>query len=394
MRARFMPFLALFLLAFPGAQPSWSQAHPSAENQSAKQPLLFVGTYTHKDAQGIYAWRFDSGTGRAEALGLVARTENPSFLALHPSGRYLFAVNELGSFRDQRSGAVSAFGVDAATGHLTPINQVASGGADPCFITVDAGGKNALVANYTGGSVEVLPIAADGRLGEASALLAFHGVGVNPARQEAPHTHSVNLSPDGRHALVADLGMDLIRSFRFDAQRGSLAPGEPPFARSAPGAGPRHLAFHPNARRIYVLIELQSSVTTYEYTSKTGALLEIQTVSTLPAGFKGSNTGAEICVHPSSRFAYASNRGHDSISVFSIDARTGSLSLIQHIPSGGRTPRSIALDPGGKWLLAAHQDTENIAVFRIDPASGRLAIAEGQGFKAPTPVCLVFRPEP
>lgn len=389
-----MPLLALFLLAFPGAQPGWSQARPAAEKASSRPHLLFVGTYTQKDARGIYAWRFDSGTGRAETLGLVARTENPSFLALHPSGSHLFAVNELGRFHDQRSGAVSAFGVDAATGHLTPLNQVASGGADPCFITVDAGGRNALVANYSGGSVGVLPIAADGRLGEASALLVFHGVGVNPARQEAPHAHSVNLSPDGRHALVADLGMDLIRSFRFDAQRDSLEPGQPPFARSAPGAGPRHLAFHPDGRRIYVFNELQSSVTTYEYTSATGALLEVQTVSTLPEGFKGGNTGAEILVHPGGRFAYASNRGHDSIAVFSIDERTGSLSLIQHIPSGGRTPRSIALDPGGKWLLAAHQDTDNIAVFRIDPASGRLALAEDRGFRAPTPVCLVFRPQP
>ena len=353
--------------------------------------MLFVGTYTHRDAQGIYAWRFDSGTGRAEGLGLVAKTENPSFLALHPSGRYLFAVNELGRFRGQQGGAVSAFGVDAATGHLTPLNQVASGGADPCFITVDAGGKHALVANYTGGSVEVLPIAADGHLGKASALLSFHGVGVNPARQEAPHAHAVNLSPDGRFALVSDLGMDLIRSFRFDAKRGSLAPGEPPFARSAPSAGPRHLAFHPNGHRIYVFNELQSSVTTYEYTPETGALLEVQTVSTLPAEFKGSNTGAEIRVHPSGRFVYASNRGHDSIAVFSIDARTGLLNLIQHIPSGGRTPRSIALDPSGKWLLAAHQDTNNIAVFKIDAASGRLSATEGQEFKAPSPVCLEFR---
>jgi len=362
------------LLAAPVALPA----------KATPKYLLYAGTYTGQASKGIYAWRFDGATGKTQALGLAAETPNPSFLALHPSGKYLYAVQELGEYKGKKSGALSAFAINRVTGQLQALNQVATGGADPCYIYLDPAGRDALVSNYSGGSVAVLPIRPDGSLGEASAFVQFSGKGVDPARQEAPHAHSINLSPDGRFAIVADLGLDRLSVYRFNA--GGLTPSS--FARTAPGAGPRHLAFQPSGKFVYVLNEMASSITSYGFDPRLGALRELGTVPTLPEDFKGTNTGAEIRVHPGGRFLYASNRGHDSIAVYAIDPR-GGLKLVQHMATGGKTPRNFVLDPSGRFLLAANQGSNNVVEFRVDNQTGMLS-PTGETIEVGSPVCLRF----
>jgi len=382
MRSRILSALILpGLLAFSSVLP--------AKAPAARQYLLYVGTYSGPESKGIYAWRFDAGTGKTVPLGLAAESANPSFLALSPGGQFLYAVNELGEYQGQKSGAVSAFAIDRSTGKLAKLNEVPSGGAHPCYISVDGPGRNALVANYTGGSVAVFPIRANGGLGSASCFIQFSGKGVDPARQEAPHAHSIDFAPGGRFVLAADLGLDKLLVYRFD--QGTLLPNGIPFARTNPGAGPRHFAFHPDGKFVYVLSEMQCGVTTFEWDAERGALLELQAISTLPADFKGVNTCAEIHVHPGGKFLYASNRGHDSIAVFAIDDRKGTLSLVEHVPTGGHTPRDFALDPSGKWLFAENQDSGSVVIFNVDGTTGRLT-PSGESLKVPSPVCLKFLP--
>jgi 6-phosphogluconolactonase len=314
---------------------------------------------------------------------------NPSFVALHPNGRYLYAVSEVSAFNGQRTGAVNAFSVDPASGRLTLLNKVSSHGDGPCHLVVDKTGKNVLVANYGGGSVSVLPITEDGRLAEASSSIQHRGSSVNPARQKQPHAHSINLSPDNRFALVADLGLDQILTYRLDPIKGMLAPGDPPFARVNPGAGPRHFVFHPGGAFAYAINELQSTITAFAYDPARGTLKELQSITTLPQGFNGESWTAEIEMHPSGRFLYGSNRGHDSIAVFSVDPATGMLTPVEQIPSGGKTPRGFGLDPGGSFLLAANQNSDNLVVFRVDLKTGRLS-PTGQKLEVPSPVCVDF----
>jgi len=322
-------------------------------------------------------------------VGLAAETINPSFLAVHPNHRFLYAVNEVTTFKGQKSGAVSAFAIDRATGKLTLLNQVASKGADPCYITVDKTGKYVLVANYTGGSVAVFPVAEDGRLGEASAFVQHTGQGANPERQEGPHAHSIELSPDNRFAVVDDLGLDQSIVYRFDTAKGSLIPSGPQFGKADPGAGPRHFAFHPNGKFGYVINEMGSSVSAFSFDGRAGVLHPLQTISTLPKGFAEHNDDAEIAVHSSGKFLYASNRGHDSIAVFAIDADKGTLSLIDDVPTKGKTPRSFEIDPTGSLLFAENEKSNNIVVFRIDSQTGRLT-ATGKVLEVAEPVCVKF----
>ncbi|MFB3827398.1 MAG: lactonase family protein [Bryobacteraceae bacterium] len=351
--------------------------------------LVYAGTYTGKNSQGIYAWRLDTASGKLTALGLAAETTNPSFVAVHPNRKYLYAVSEISSFDGQKSGAVSAFLIHPATGRLAFLNKMPSRGAGPCFVAVDRTGKAALVANYGSGSIAALPIKPDGSLGEPSAFVQHTGSGVNPKRQQGPHAHSINLSPDNRFAVAADLGLDKVLVYRFDAVKGTLAPNDPPFATVAPGAGPRHFAFHPNGKFAYVINELGSTVTAFAWNARRGVLKEIATVSTLPNGWTGNNTCAEVQVHPSGKFLYGSNRGHDSIAVFEIDPKTGGLTYVENTPSEGKTPRNFGIDPTGAFLLAANQDSDNIVVFRIDPGNGRLK-PTGQTLGAGRPVCVRF----
>ena len=361
----------------------------SAQGAKSENYLLFVGTYTKGDSKGIYAYRFDAKSGEATSLGLAAETENPSFLAVDPSQRSLYAVNELTQYKGAPSGAVTAFAIDRATGKLSPLNEVASRGTDPCYIAFDKTGKYVLVANYTGGNVAVFPVSNDGRLGTATAFVQHVGVGKNPERQEGPHAHWIETTADNRFAIVADLGLDQLLIYRFEASKGSLTPNNPPFAKVEPGAGPRHVAFHPNGRFAYVVDELGSTINGFSFDPKKGEFHPLQTVSTLPAGFKGSNDTAEIHVHPNGKFLFASNRGHDSIVVFAIDQKTGSLKLVEHFSTQGKTPRNFEIDPTGTRLFVANQDSGTIVIFQIDPATGRLT-PTGQVLQVPSPVALRF----
>ena len=362
----------------------------AAEPQNGKY-LLYVGTYTQdgSTSKGIYAFRYDAATQEVTSLGLAAETTNPSWVALHPNGRFLYAVNEVQNYNGPNSGGVSAFSVDRATGKLTFLNEVASRGADPCYITVDQSGKYILVANYTGGSIAAFPISADGKLGKASAFVQHTGHGLNPKRQEAPHAHSIDLSPDEHFAFVDDLGLDELLVYKFDKSKGSLKPNNPPFAKLDAGAGPRHFALHPSGKFAYVVSEMASTVTAFSVDLKAGVLHRSQSISTLPDDFKGENDDAEIVVHPSGKFLYASNRGHDSITVFAIDAAKGTLTVVEHASTQGKTPRNFAIDPTGTLLFAENQQSNNIVIFRIDEKTGKLT-PTGKVLEVGQPVCIKF----
>lgn len=362
----------------------------TATASAADKYLFYVGTYTEgTQSKGIYAYRFDASTGMSTALGLAAETANPSFVALHPNRRYLYAVNEVQKYNGPNSGGVSAFSIDRATGKLTFLNEVPSRGADPCYIIVDHSGKWVLVANYTGGSIAVFPVLADGKLGDATTFIQHTGHGANPQRQEAAHAHSIDLSPDERFAFVDDLGLDELLVYKFDKSKGSLTPNDPPYAKLDPGAGPRHFALHPSGKFAYVVAEMGSTVNAFAVDLKAGALSRLQTISTLPKDFKAENDDAEIHIHPSGRFLYASNRGHDSIAVFAIDRTKGTLTKIDDVPTEGKIPRSFEIDPTGKYLLAENQKSDDIVLFRIDDKTGRLTLT-GQKLDVSSPVCVKF----
>ncbi|MGA2329542.1 MAG: lactonase family protein [Bryobacteraceae bacterium] len=353
--------------------------------------LVYVGTYTGAQSKGIYAWRFDAGSGAATPLGLAAEAANPAFLAVDPTNRYLYAASEIATYGGKREGAVSAFAIDAASGKLTLLNQVSSRGAGPAFVTVDRTGTNVLVANYTGGSVAVCPIHSDGRLGEATAFVQHTGSSINPQRQREPHAHSVNVSPDNRFAIVADAGLDKLMVYRLDAAKGALAPNDPPFAAVKPGSGPRHFTFHPSGKFAYVINELASTVTVFSYDAARGALSELQTVSTLPQGFTGSSTTAEVQVDAAGKFLYGSNRGHDSIAVFAIDPAKGTLTPVEYVPTQGKTPRNFRIDPTGSYLFAANRSSGSVVIFRRDAKTGRLT-PTGKVLEVASPACVKFVP--
>lgn len=348
---------------------------------------VYVGTYTSGESKGIYRLQLDLATGALTPDGEPTPSVSPSFLAFHPGGKFLYAVNETGESRDDKPGAVSAFAIDPRTGGLTLLNQQSSGGAAPCHLSLDKQGRHVLVANYWGGTVAVFPVGPDGRLGAATTVLRQEGHSVNPTNQTSPHAHSINLDAASRYAFLADLGQDKVLVFKFDPARGNLSPHTPDSVALAPGSGPRHFAFHPDGRHAYVINELLSTVTAFDYDAAAGTLAERQTVSTLPPDFKGENATAEVVVHPSGRFLYGSNRGHDSIAIFAVDAGTGKLTPVGHQPSLGKHPRNFALDPTGTYLLAANRDSDNVVVFRIDQATGRLEPV-GQPVRIPKAVCV------
>jgi 6-phosphogluconolactonase len=364
---------------------------PAAKNGTAKgQYLAYVGTYTTKtDSKGIYAFRFDATTGQLTAIGIAAETRDPSWVAVHPGGKFLYAANEAG-----KASTVSAFAVDAKSGKLTPLNQIPSLGEDPCYLSFDKTGKYLLVANYGSGTTAVFPILADGRLGEHTALVKDQGAtGPDKERQEGPHAHWIEVSSDNRFAFVADLGLDAILSYRFDASKGSLTPNKPFFLRPlTAGAGPRHATFSPGGGHFYVLSEINSTVTAFAYAPDHGVFGYLGGVPMLPAGFEGRNDAAEIAIHQSGKWLFASNRGHDSIAVFSVDPANGKLSAAGGFPTGGREPRHFAIDPSGKYLLAENQFSNNIVVFKIDPGTGGLT-PTGQVVEVPSPVDIAFLQE-
>lgn len=355
-----------------------------------REYFAYIGTDTGKGSKGIYVFRFSASTGKLTPMGLAAEINSSSYLAVHPSHRFLYAANDSGG---EKSGAVSAFSIDGGTGKLKFLNRVSSHGAGPCHVTVDKTGKNLFVANYYGGSIAVLPVNQDGSLREASAAIQHHGSSVDKERQEGPHTHCIGASPDNRFALVADLGLDEVLVYRFDPVRGLLTPNDPPYAKTSAGAGPRHFDFHPNGRFVYVINEMHCTVSTFSYDAARGSLGLKDTVSTLPAGYKvtAADSTAEIRVHPSGKFVYGSNRGNDSIAVFAVDPEKGTLTPVERISTQGKTPRGFAIDPTGSYLIAANQDSDSLVVFRIDPNTGRLT-PTGQKLEVATPVNVEFAP--
>lgn len=354
-----------------------------------KDWIVYVGTYTDKGSEGIYAYRFNAATGGVASLGLAAATPNPTFLALDPAGAHLYAANETDNFNGGRTGSVTAFTVDAKTGKLAAINTVSSKGAGPCHVKVDRTGKVVLVANYSGGSIASLPIEAGGGLKEAASFFQFTGTGANAGRQREPHGHSMNISPDNRYAFAADLGTDRIMQYKLDAARGTLAPNDPPFVALKAGAGPRHFTFSADGKHAYAINELDSTITVFDYDAAKGVLAATQTIGTLPAGFSGGNTTAEVITDGAGRFVYGSNRGHNSIAVFSADRKTGKLTLSGHVPSEGKTPRNFALDPTGKWMFVANQDTNNVAIYAVDGQTG-MPKPVGKSIDVSRPVCVRF----
>jgi 6-phosphogluconolactonase len=381
-------FAVLFLLSAPLFL--LSRAQTPAKPATKGQYIAYVGTYTTKTtSKGIYAYRFDAEKGQLTSIGLAAETTDPSFLAVHPNGKYLYAVNEIGNFNGGTSGAVSAFAIDAKTGALKFLNQVATRGAGPCYVSLDKNGEFVLVANYDSGSIASFPVQSDGSLGTTSGFVQHSGSGPDKERQEGPHAHWIGTSPDNRFALAVDLGLDQVIVYGFDSSKGVFTPMLSGFAKVKPGAGPRHLAFHPDGKFAYVLSEVESSVTVFAYQPKTGTLTSLQTISALPKDFSGHKEAAEIAVHPSGKFLYTSNRGHDSIAVFAIDEKKGTLKSLGQVLTGGKTPRHFAIDPTGAYLLAENEDSNNIVIFHIDPATGS-PTPTGQTVEVPSPVCLTF----
>jgi 6-phosphogluconolactonase len=363
-----------------------------AREAARQKHIFYVGTYTDRGSKGIYAYRFDSATGESTSLGLAVESTAPSFLAIAPSGQFLYAVNEISQFNGQPTGAVSAFAIEPKSAKLTLLNQVPSRGEGPAHIALDRSGKYALVSNYDRGSIAVFPVMQDGRLREATAFMQHKGSSVNKERQEGPHAHAAVFSPDNRFVIVADLGLDQLLVYRFDAARGTLS-SDPQIVRAVQGAGPRHLAFDAAGRHLYVINEMQSSVVAYGYDAANGTLSELQIVSALPKGFARTSEAAEIEMHSSGKFLFASNRGDDSIAVFAINPKDGTLTPVEIESTGGKTPRNFVLDPTGAWLLAANQDSDDIVVFRVDPSTGHLT-RSGPELHVPSPVCVRFVPEP
>jgi 6-phosphogluconolactonase len=353
---------------------------------------VYIGTYTENNkSQGIYLLDLDLATGALSAPRPVGKAVNPSFLALHPSGRFLYAVDEVADFQGKKTGAVSAFAVEQKTGQLTRLNQESSKGPGPCHLVVDRAGRHVLAANYAGGSAVVLPIQDDGKLAPASGFVQHKGSSVNKERQEAPHAHSINLDRANRFAVVADLGLDKLMVYPYDAAAGTFNSSTPLAAEVAPGSGPRHFAFHPDGRHAYVINELACTVTAFDYDAGRGTLKEVQTISALPGKRENNYSTAEVQVHPSGKFLYGSVRGHNSIVVYTIDASTGRLKYVENQPTRGKTPRNFGIDPTGAYLLAANQDSDDIIVFRIDAETGRLRPTDHR-VEVPAPVCVRFVP--
>ena len=387
MRYRLLRCLSIAVVA-----ASLFMSSVQAQTTKPEKLWVFVGTYTGKMSKGIYRFEMDLATGKLAHGELAAEVSSPSFLAIHPSGNYLYCVSEMAS-EGKQTGGVTAFALEPKTGKLTKLNDQPAGGAGPCHISVDPNGKNVLIANYGGGSVNVYPIAADGKAGASTAFIQHMGKVALPARQGGPHAHSVNVTKDNRFAMVADLGLDRVFVYKLDAEKGTLEPNDPPAYETAPGAGPRHFAFHPTAPFAFVINEIDSTLTSLKFDAKKGVLTKVQTVSTLPKGFKGNTSTAEVVVHPSGKFVYGSNRGHDSIAAFAFDDKTGAMTFVGYATEGVKEPRNFNIDPTGQYAVVASQRTNNVLVFKVDQETGALT-PTGQSVEVGTPVCIKFLPIP
>src|SRR5271157_482553 len=367
---------------------SWSRAAVAAlvccAAASGADYLVYAGAYTRGASHGIYGYRFETRTGKMRTLGLEAEVSNPSFLIEHPDHRFLYAVSE------DAAGMVSAYLIDPKSGKLTLVNRVSSKGDGPCHLALDREGRWLAVANYNSGSVAVLPLRKDGGLGEAAAVVQHAGTGVNPQRQAGPHAHAVVFSPDNRYLLAADLGADRIFVYRFDAETGALRPAGTPSAAATPGSGVRHLVFHPNGKVLYAVNELASTVTAWLWDGAAGRLEEFQTVSSLPPGYPGPNTAAEIAVNGAGTMVYASNRGCDCLALLVVDPVRFTLSALEFTPLIGQTPRHLALDPTGAYLLVANQGSDSLTVYTVHPRTGQIRPVGHPVKGAAMPTVVVF----
>lgn len=365
---------------------------PTAQRDSSY--LVYIGTYTElahvpgPKSEGIYVYRMDPATGALTFASVAPCGKNPSFLAIHPNGRWLYAVHEVDEFDGQPGGGVSAFAIDIASGALALLSRQLTAGGVPCHISVDAAGQHVLLASYAGGTVSMLPINPDGSLRAASDTVAHRQLDTGAPPEKRSNAHQITVDPSQAWAFSPDLGLDRVIVYQPGAD-GHLHPHAHLALRAQPGAGPRHMDYHPNGRFAYLINELNGTLMALALDPATGTLTELQTVSTLPEGYSGTISCADIHVHPSGRFVYGSNRGHDSIVIFAIDQATGRLTLVGHEPTQGRTPRNFALDPTGTFLLAANQDTGTIVTFRIDAETGKLT-PTGQVTQVPAPVCIKF----
>jgi len=367
------------LLAAMGGTLTAGMLMPLANAAEDAKVLAYFGTYTGGKSQGIYAADFDQRTGKLGQPRLVAKTAQPSFLALDPSGKFLYACNETDNFEGKKAGGITGFAIHA-DGSLQELNQKTSSGAAPCHLVVDKTGKNVLCANYTGGNACVYSLKPSGELDKQTALVQHAGPRI--------HAHSVNLDAANRFAFVADLGLDKIMIYKFDAEKGTLTPNDPPAGICPKGGGPRHFAFHPSGKFAYACEETSSAVTAFAYDADKGSLAELHTISTLPTKVEGNST-AEVQVHRSGKFVYVSNRGHNSIAIFKVDASTGKLTAAGHQGQDIKIPRNFGIDPSGKWMVVCSQDGDHVNVFEIDQNSGALKPTDVR-IEVGSPVCVKF----
>lgn len=363
--------------------------------------FVFIGTYTEqilldtgevlKRAEGIYVYKMDSRSGTMELSHVVSVGPNPSFLTFDSSNRFLYAVNEVQEYQGAETGAVSAFSLDKNTGEIKFLNRQPTHGTDPCFLVVDKTGEFVFVANYSSGSVCVLPIQKDGSLGAATDVIQHHGSSIHPDRQNNPHAHGVTFDLTGQFVFVPDLGIDKLMVYKFDPEYGKLTPHDEPWLDVPPGAGPRQFIFHPDGTHAYLINELNSTITVCQYHAEKGKLTIAQTISTLPENFAGENTSAELQLSPNGQYLYASNRGHNSIAVYTVDQADGTLSFLDHVKTRGETPRHFMIDSQGTFLFVANQDSDNVVIFDMDPVSGELN-ARNEIFPVPAPVCIKILP--
>jgi len=370
-------------LAFAVSLVAGAAADPTAADTMS----VYVGSYADAKDPGIHHFKLDLSTGALSPAGGTAGVANPSFVTISPDKKFLYAIGEA-ALKGKKGGAVASFSIDEKTGALTQLSEQSSVGNGPCYVTADKTGKVVLVANYGGGSIASLPVSADGKLSEAATFVQHTGSSINKGNQAGPHAHSINVSPDNKFALAADLGIDKIMVYKLDPEKGTLTANDPPSADLPPGSGPRHFAFHPSGKYVYVCGEINSTVNAFTYDADKGALKHFQSLSTLPEPVKGNST-AECQAHPNGKFVYVSNRGHNSVAVFHVDEATGKLTAAGHAPTGGKTPRNFGIDPTGKFLIAANQDSNNVVVFKIDPKTGMPAPA-GHEVPVPKPVCVKF----
>ncbi|QKZ12060.1 lactonase family protein [Spirosoma sp. KUDC1026] len=356
----------------------------------AQKEIIYVGTYSVRGSEGIYVYEFDRKTGKMQQIQTIGNSKSPSFLALHPSGNYLYSVNEGSQSGPNKAGAVSAYAIDAKTGKLTFLNSQSSLGSGPCHVSIDRTGKTVFVSNYGGGSLAVLPVLEDGKLAAASDSVIDVGNGPDKQRQEKPHVHSAILSPSNKTVYVSDLGTDQVNQLRVNALTATVESAKPPFVAVKPGSGPRHLTFHPNGQFAYLAEELTSSVAVFRRNTATDELSLVQDgVKTLSDDFNGKNTSADIHVDPMGKFLYQSNRGENTLAIFAID-QNGMLTKVGSESTMGKDPRNFLIDPKGNYLFAANQNSDNIVLFRRDAKTGKLTYS-GQTIAVPSPVCVLIK---